>query len=168
MHHSIYTVYIYLGSRYRKVTWSFMSYSNTEYWDCIVTPVTGHFSGIMLLNQLYELNYKPQLSLSSLDLSSVAYWWTFQICGLWDLYLPSRVSESIPSRQRGQRSTCGHVVVCLVHLRGTKRPSDTDFPPVDPPLCRGGGGGPRGQVTMMCVLWGDAGWSVRPLTSVWS
>lgn len=40
-------------------------------------------------------------------------------------------------RLRGQRSACGHVVVCLVHWRVTKTCSDTNFHPIDLPLCRG-------------------------------
>lgn len=37
----------------------------------------------------------------------------------------------------GQRSACGHVVVCLVHFRVTKAGNDTNFHPIDLPLWGG-------------------------------
>lgn len=77
----------------------------------------------------------------------------------WDIYLFTETSHSSrgvwPAACGGQGSVYGHVAVCLVRLRATKRPEDTDFLPVDLLLCRGRRSGEGGQ--LWCVLWGDGG-----------
>lgn len=44
----------------------------------------------------------------------------------------------------------GHVAICLVRLRTTKRLEDTDFLPIDLPLCRGRRSGEGGGSAAMC------------------
>lgn len=86
---------------------------------------------------------------------SVVVWTDFS----WDIYLFTETSHSSrgvwPAACGGQGSAYGHVAVCLVRLRATKRPEDTDFLPADLPLCRGRRSGEGGQ--LWCVLWGDGG-----------
>lgn len=57
-------------------------------------------------------------------------------------------------RLRGQGWARGHVVVCVVRLRATKRRKDTDFLLIDLPLCRGwrgdGVGGFYGVAVVVC------------------
>ncbi len=97
---------------------------------------------------------------------SVMVWTDFKLQFLslhWDV---PQISGCVASRLRGQRSACGHAVVCLVRLRATKRCRDTDFHPIDLPLCRGW----RSDEGVNCdvMFYGVTWWSARPLTSAWS